>query len=66
MFLQWRGGAKQLAHEVVQEVKKVVWPSKGATMGMTTMICIILMVSGFVLGLFDLLSSALVDFILNI
>ena len=65
LFLQWKEGPKQLAHEVVQEVKKVVWPSRNATVGMTTMICIILMIAGFVLGLFDLLSSALVDFIVS-
>ena len=66
LSLQLREGPNQLAHEVVQEVKKVVWPSRNATVGMTTMICIILMIAGFVLGLFDLLSSALVDFIISV
>ena len=64
-FFQMREKTKIWAHEVVVEVRKVVWPSRQATLGMTALVCVILMISGFVLGLFDLVSSAVVDFIIN-
>ncbi len=65
LFFQMREKTRIWAHEVVVEVRKVVWPSRQATLGMTVLVCIILMISGFVLGLFDLASSAVVDFIIN-
>ena len=65
LFLQLREQTRIWAHEVVVEVRKVVWPSRQATLGMTVLVCIILMISGFVLGLFDLASSTVVNFIIN-
>ena len=64
-FLQLREKTKIWAHEVVVEVRKVVWPSRQATLGMTALVCVILMISGFVLGLFDLAGGAVVDFIID-
>ena len=65
VFLQMREKSRVWAHEVVVEVRKVVWPTRPATMGMTAMVCVILMVAGFVLGLFDLVSSAVVNYIIG-
>ena len=65
MYLQLREKTRIWAHEVVVEVRKVVWPSRQATLGMTVMVCIILIISGFVLGAFDLASSAVVNFIID-
>ena len=65
LSLQLKEKTRVWAHEVVVEVRKVVWPSRQATLGMTVLVCIILMISGFVLGLFDLASSAVVNFIIN-
>ena len=65
LFLQLREKSRIWAHEVVVEVRKVVWPSRPAVLGMTTLVCIILIISGFVLGLFDLISSAVVNFIID-
>ena len=65
LFLQLKQKTRIWAHEVVVEVRKVVWPSRQATFGMTVLVCIILMISGFVLGLFDLASSAVVNFIID-
>ena len=65
LILQFRESTKIWAHEVVVEVRKVVWPSRKATLGMTSLVCVILMLSGFVLGLFDLVSSAVVNFIID-
>jgi preprotein translocase SecE subunit len=65
LFLQLREKTRIWAHEVVVEVRKVVWPSRQATLGMTVLVCIILMISGFVLGVFDLASNAVVNFIID-
>lgn len=63
--LQLREKTRIWAHEVVVEVRKVVWPSQKITATMTVMVCIILLISGFVLGLFDLAGAAVVDFIIQ-
>ena len=65
LMLQIRETSRVLAHEVVVEVRKVVWPTRPATLGMTAMVCVILMVAGFVLGLFDLVSSTVVNYIIG-
>ena len=64
-FLQMREKTRVWANEVVVEVRKVVWPSLPATMGMTTVVCVILMVAGAALGVFDLVGGALVEFIID-
>lgn len=65
LSLQLRDSTKLWAHEVVTEIRKVVWPSQKATAAMTFMVCIILLLSGLVLGLFDLVGAAVVDFIIQ-
>ncbi|MEZ4873383.1 MAG: preprotein translocase subunit SecE [Bdellovibrionales bacterium] len=54
------------ANEVVTETKKVVWPSKKDTSAMTTVCCVMLIIAGIVLGLFDFLSSNLVKMFINL
>ena len=46
--------------EVVTEVSKVVWPTKKDTTAMTTVTCVMLLISGLILGFFDFVSSGLV------
>ena len=53
-FLVW-------ADEVIAEIKKVVWPSKKDTWGMTVVVIIMVFISTAIISLFDLFSS----FILN-
>ena len=65
LILQMRETTRVWLNEVVVEIRKVVWPTRPATMGMTAMVCVILMVAGFVLGLFDLASSAVVNYIID-
>ena len=65
MFLQMREQTRVWANEVVVEVRKVVWPSRPATLGMTTVVCIILMIAGFTLGVFDLVGGALIGFVID-
>ena len=54
-----------LADEVVTEVRKVVWPNKKELYSMTTLVCIILLVSGMVLGVFDLIAGTSVKFFMD-
>ena len=65
LFLQGRERTRVWAHEVVVEVRKVVWPARSAVLGMTALVCVILMISGFVLGAFDMISGAVVNFIIE-
>ncbi len=51
--------------DVVTEVSKVVWPTKKDTFSMTAVVCFILILSGIVLGLFDLSAATLMRFIMN-
>jgi preprotein translocase subunit SecE len=64
--LQFNKPVNQFAEEVVVEIRKVVWPTRKDTMSMTTVVCIMLIISGFVLGFFDMTSAYVVDFLLHI
>ena len=51
--------------DVVVEVDKVVWPTKKDTLSMTIVVCVILVLSGALLGLFDLGAGTVIRYILN-
>ena len=65
LFFQIQPSVRQLADEVVTEVKKVVWPAKKELYAMTSVVCVILIVSGVVLGLFDLTAGTTIRFFLE-
>lgn len=65
LYLQLNPKIRFWADECVVEVRKVVWPSKKDTSGMTTVVCIMLLVAGLILGVFDLLSGSLVKTVLG-
>ena len=65
LILQFHPKIKNWMLEVVTEVAKVVWPSKKDTFSMTFVVCIILIVSGLVLGLFDLTAGSVMKYIIN-
>lgn len=64
--LQFNTKIVKWADEVVNEVSKVVWPSKQDTVAMTWVVSFMLLVSGLLLGLFDFISNYLVKFIVNL
>ncbi len=64
-LLQFKDSYRTLADEVVTEVRKVVWPTKKELYSMTTVVCIILIISGLVLGLFDLVAGTGVRFFME-
>ena len=51
--------------DVVVEIDKVVWPTKKDTLSMTVIVCVILVLSGVLLGLFDLGAGTVIRYILN-
>ena len=54
------------ADEVITEIKKVVWPSRPETSAMTVVVCIMLIISGVMIGVFDLFSGYIVNFLIKI
>ena len=65
IYFQVKKEARTLADEVVTEVKKVVWPTKKELYAMSFVVCMILVLSGVVLGVFDLVAGTSVNFFLE-
>ena len=65
LFLQFNPKTRKWLEEVVTEIHKVVWPGKKDTLSMTTVVCVILILSGMVLGLLDLSAGAVMRFIMS-
>lgn len=53
------------ADECITEVKKVVWPSRKDTVAMTVVCCVMVVVAGIGLGLFDFFASQLIKVFVN-
>lgn len=53
------------ADEVVSEIGRVVWPSSKDTSAMTIVVCVMLVISGVVLGLMDVLSNFVVSWLVR-
>jgi preprotein translocase subunit SecE len=51
--------------DVVSEIRRIVWPSRRDTVGMTVVVCIMLLISGLALGLLDVLSGSFIDWLLH-
>jgi preprotein translocase subunit SecE len=56
-LLQFNPTITTWAEEVVVELKKVVWPTREQTIGMTIVVCVMVLISGLILGLFDVVSG---------
>ncbi|MGE3973450.1 MAG: preprotein translocase subunit SecE [Bdellovibrionales bacterium] len=63
--LQFNNNVVQFCEEVVTEIRKIVWPSRKDTVAMTIVVCMMLLVSGVLLGVFDTFSSFLVTKLLE-
>lgn len=60
-LLQFRPKMNVWADEVVSEIRKVVWPSRKDTMGMTMVVCILVVMSGVVVFGFDWVAAFVVE-----
>jgi preprotein translocase subunit SecE len=65
LSLQFRKPVVEWADDVVTELRKIVWPSRKDTTNMTIVVCIMVLISGFVLGLFDFAAGNIIDWLLN-
>ena len=65
-FLQVNSKIVAWADEVVAELLKIVWPSRKDTTAMTIVVCVMLVIAGFVIGGFDIISGYAIDALLNI
>ncbi|MCB0343321.1 MAG: preprotein translocase subunit SecE [Bdellovibrionales bacterium] len=63
--LQFNSKVVLWADEVVVEIRKVVWPSRRDTSAMTIVTCVMLLISGTLLGVFDFVSRNLIKMFIN-
>ncbi|OQW52195.1 MAG: hypothetical protein A4S09_09045 [Proteobacteria bacterium SG_bin7] len=60
-LLQFRPVVNIWADEVVSEIRKVVWPSRKDTMGMTMVVCVLVVMSGVVVFGFDWVAAFVIE-----
>ncbi len=65
-YVSFSPKVKTWAQEVIVEVSKVVWPSQKDTTAMTIFVCFFMIVSGVILGIFDYISSQVIQFIIEL
>ena len=63
--LQARAGVREWGDEVVSELRKVVWPSRQDTVRMTLVVCVMLVFAGAALGLLDVMSGKVIEWLLS-
>lgn len=66
LMLQLNPKTVKWADEVLIELRKVTWPTRKETTAMTLVTCIMLLVAGVGLGLFDMVSKEVVNILINL
>ncbi|MDY0282486.1 MAG: preprotein translocase subunit SecE [Salinivirgaceae bacterium] len=61
----WLSQFRQYLREVVYELRKVVWPSRKETISSTSVVLVIVILSGIFLGIVDLLLSRFVRLLIG-
>lgn len=64
-YLNFSKSIKVWANEVIVEISKVVWPSQKDTTAMTIFVCFFMILSGVLLGIFDLVSGKIIRMIIG-
>lgn len=65
LILQLNSKTVKWADEVLIELRKVTWPTRKETTAMTIVTCVMLVVAGVGLGLFDVVSKEVVNILIN-
>ncbi len=65
IYLQFNKKILVWADEVLVELKKVVWPSRKDTVGMTIVVCIMVLISSLIISTFDFTSGYLVNVLIK-
>jgi len=63
--MAWWSEFRQYLREVSYELRKVVWPSKKETIGSTSVVLVIVIISGIFLGIVDLILSRFVRMLIG-
>lgn len=63
--IAWWNQFRQYLREVVYELRKVVWPSRKETIGTTSVVLIIVVISGIFLGVVDLVLSRFIRLLIG-
>lgn len=65
LALQLNPKVRAWMDEVLVELFKVVWPTQKDVTAMTTVVCVMLIIAGVVLGTFDFVSGQVIKLVLN-
>jgi len=63
--IAWWTQFRQYLREVVHELRKVVWPSRKETIGTTSVVLVIVIISGVFLGVVDLILSRFIRLLIG-
>ena len=65
IFLNVHKGVRSWSDDVATEIRKIVWPSRKDTFAMTIVVCVMVLISGVALGMLDILSGSIIDWLLT-
>jgi preprotein translocase subunit SecE len=66
LYMQFTQSVKTWAEDVVVEIKKVVWPTRKDTIATTVFVCVLVLIAGAFLAVFDVFTSYLVNRLLEL
>jgi len=66
LFLQFNSKTHKWAEEVVVEIRKMVWRTQKDTIAVTIAVCIMVIISGLVLGLLDFVSGKVINYFISL
>lgn len=65
LALQFNPGVRTWGEEVVNEIHKVVWPSRKDTIAMTIVCVVMVLISSFIISTFDLTSGFFINYLMK-
>lgn len=65
-YLQFNSKTQKWAEEVVVEIRKMVWRTQKDTVAVTIAVCIMVIISGLVLGLLDFVSGKVINYFISL
>jgi preprotein translocase subunit SecE len=65
VYLQFNSKVLVWGDEVVVEIRKVVWPSKKDTTGMTVVVIVMVLISSLIIAAFDFLSGYIINYFIR-
>jgi preprotein translocase subunit SecE len=66
LFLQFHPKTVQWADEVVVEIRKMVWTPMKDVSAITIAVCVMVILSGILLGVLDFISSKVINYLISL